>query len=145
MLKESGRIIDIKMLNGEKVAVVECISKSACKSCSSNDNCGVGVVAKGLRDKSHHLSMPFKEGMEINETIELLIENKDVVKSSLIVYLIPLLLFVFGTAIGYLFFNSEPIIILISLFSLIAGVLIAKQVSSKLYPVDSLNSIISTK
>ena len=82
------------MLNGEKVAVVECISKSACKSCSSNDNCGVGVVAKGLRDKSHHLSMPFKEGMEINETIELLIENKDVVKSSLIVYLIPLLLFV---------------------------------------------------
>lgn len=145
MLKESGRIIDIKTLNGEKIAVVECISKSACKSCGSNDNCGVGVVAKGLSDKSHQLSMPYKEGMFIDETIDLFIENKDIVKSSLIVYIIPLLLFVCSTATSYLFFNNEAIIILVSMFSLAVGVFIAKKVSSKLYPINSLNSIISTK
>ncbi|MBB1273116.1 MULTISPECIES: SoxR reducing system RseC family protein [Psychromonas] len=145
MIQETGRIIDIKIINGEKTAVVECISKSACKSCSSNDNCGVGVVAKGLSDRSHHLSMPYKEGMEINESIQLLIENKDIVKSSMIVYIIPLIAFVLGSSISYLFTNSEPLVIAISLLSLFVGTLVAKVVSSKLYPSNSLNKLISTK
>jgi sigma-E factor negative regulatory protein RseC len=145
MLKESGRIIGINEINGEKIAIVECISKSACKSCASNDNCGVGVVAKGLNDKAHHISIPFKDGMVINETIELLIENKDVVKSSLIVYIIPLLSFVIGTIFSYLFFKNEPLIIITSLIFLAAGVFVAKKVSAKLYPIDTLSSLISTK
>jgi len=145
MLQEIGKIIDIKIINGEKTAVVECISKSACKSCSSNDNCGVGVVAKGLTDKAHRLSLPFKEGMVINESIELLIENKDIVKSSMIVYIIPLILFVLGCSVSYLFTSNEPLVISISLLSLMIGVFIAKVVSSKLYPINSLNKLISTK
>lgn len=145
MLTETGRIIDIQLINGEKTVIVECISKSACKSCSSNDTCGVGIVAKGLTDKSQHLSMPFKEGMEINNSIELLIENKDIVKSSLIVYLIPLLLFIATCSFSYLFTNNEPLIIMLSGLSLIVGSLIAKVVSSKIYPSHSLNKLISTK
>lgn len=145
MLQEIGKIIDIKIINGEKTAVVECISKSACKSCSNNNNCGVGVVAKGLSDKAHRLSMPFKEGMVINESIELLIENKDIVKSSIIVYVIPLILFVLGCTVSYLFTSNEPLVISISLLSLVIGVFIAKAVSSKLYPIQNLNKLIRTK
>ena len=145
MLKESGRIIDIKIVDGEKTAIVECISKSACKSCGSNDNCGVGVVAKNLSDKAHHLSLPYKEGMVINEAIDLFIENKDIVKSSSIVYVVPLVMFVIGTLLGYSFFNNEPIIILVSLLSLAIGVIIAKKISSKLYPINTLSGLISTK
>ena len=145
MLKESGRIIDIKIIDGEKNAVVECISKSACKSCSSNDNCGVGVVAKNLNDKSHLLSIPYKEGMIVNEEIELFIENKDIVKSSLIVYLIPLITFVLGTLLGYSFLDNEPAIIAISLLLLILGVTIAKNVSAKLYPSHATTELIRTE
>ncbi|WP_166738864.1 SoxR reducing system RseC family protein [Psychromonas algarum] len=145
MLHETGKIIDITVVNGEKTAVVECISKSACKSCANNDSCGIGVVAKGLSDKAHQLSMPYKEGMIINESIELLIENKDIVKSSMIVYVIPLLLFVFGSTSSYLFIDNEPIVITISLISLAIGVFIAKAISSRLYPSNSLNTLISTK
>jgi len=145
MIQETGQIIDIKEINGEKIVVVECISKSACKSCSSNDNCGVGVVAKGLTNRSHHLSMPYKQGMEINESIELFIANKDIVKSSMIVYIIPLLLFVSACSISYLFTNNEPLVIAISLLSLFMGTLIAKAVSSKLYPNNSISKLISTK
>lgn len=145
MLKETGRITDIKIINGKKTVVVECISKSACKSCGNNDNCGVGVVAKGLSNKSHQLSMPYKEGMAIDASIELLIENKDIVKSSIIVYVIPLLFFVLGTVFSYYFFNNEPLIILISILSLLTGVLIAKAASAKLYPINSLSRLISTK
>ena len=145
MLKETGLIIDIKIIDGEKTAIVECISKSACKSCSSNDNCGVGVVAKGLSDKSHQLSVPYKEGMEVNHSIELLVENRDVVKSSLIVYIIPLFLFIFTCAFSYLVTENEPLIIALSLCSLLIGSFIAKLVSSKLYPTNSLNKLIRTK
>ena len=145
MLKETGRIIDIQNVDGEKTAIIECVSKSACKSCSSNDTCGVGMVAKGLSDKSHHISMPYKEGMEINKEIELLVNNKDIVQSSLIVYIIPLILFVLTCVISNLITNNEPLIILFSLSSLIIGCLIAKLVSSILYPSNSLNKVVSTK
>jgi sigma-E factor negative regulatory protein RseC len=145
MLHETGLVIDITVINGEKIAIVECVSKSACKSCSSNDNCGVGIVAKGLTDKSHKLSMPFKEGMEIDHSVELLIENKDIVKSSLIVYIIPLFLFIVTCTLTNLFFFNELAVIFASGVSLIAGTFIAKAVSSKLYPANSLNKLISTK
>ena len=145
MLQESGRIVDIKFINGNKTAVIECISKSSCKSCSSNDSCGIGVVAKGLTDKSHRLTLPFQDGMEINETIELFIENKNIVKSSLIVYIIPLFFFILGVVCSYLITNNEPLVILISILSLSVGVYVAKIASTKLYPSETLNSLISTK
>ena len=119
MLNETGRVIDIKEINGEKIAVVECISKSACKSCSNNDECGIGVVAKGARNKSHQLSMPFKEGMTINESVELLIENRDIIKSSIIVYVIPLFFFVAGTISSYLILKNELLVISTSFVSLL--------------------------
>jgi len=145
MLHETGKIIDITVINGEKKVIVECISKSACKSCSSNDNCGVGVVAKGLSDKSHQLFMPFKDGMEIDHPIELLIENNDIVKSSLIVYIIPLFFFIVTCTLSNLFFSNELPVILASGVSLVVGSCIAKTVSSKLYPLNSINKLISTK
>lgn len=145
MLKETGRIIEITEINGEKSVIVECISKSACKSCSSNDNCGVGVVAKGISDKSHHISMPYKEGMEVNKQIELLVNNKDIVQSSLVVYIIPLILFVVTCIISNLITDNEPLIILFSVSALLIGSVIAKLLSAILYPANSLNKMISTK
>ncbi|RBW43086.1 transcriptional regulator [Psychromonas sp. B3M02] len=145
MLKETGRIIEITEINGEKSVTVECISKSACKSCSSNDNCGVGVVAKGISDKSHHISMPYKEGMEVNKQIELLVNNKDIVQSSLVVYIIPLILFVVTCIISNLITDNEPLIILFSVSALLIGSVIAKLLSAILYPANSLNKMISTK
>jgi len=145
MLKESGRIIDIQTIEGEKTAIVECISQSACKSCSSNDNCGVGVVAKNLNDKAHHLSLPYKEGMEINAPIDLFVDNKDIVKSSLIVYIMPLLFFVVGTLFAYLLTANEPVIMLIAALSLMMGVFSAKKISSILYPINTSDTLISTK
>lgn len=145
MIKETGQIIEIKTIAGEKIVVVECVSKSACKSCSSNDNCGVGVVAKGASNKTHQLEIPYKEGMEVNRSIELLIENKDIIQSSLIIYTIPLIVFVLTSLISYQFTQNEPFIIILSLASLLIGCLIAKYVSAKLYPDTNLNKLISTK
>ena len=145
MLKETGRIIKITEVDGKKSVLVECISKSACKSCSSNDNCGVGVVAKGASDKTHQISMPYKEGMEVNNQIELLVDNKDIVQSSLIVYIIPLILFVVTCIISNLIIDNEPLIILFSVSALFIGSVIAKLLSSILYPANSLNKMISTK
>ena len=145
MISETGRITDIKICNGEKTVIVECISKSACKSCNNNDVCGIGVVAKGSADKLHHIVMPYKEGMEINETIELLINHQDVVKSSMIAYLIPLMAFILGTLVSYLLFDNELSIIAVSLFSLFIGICISKVISTWLYPNDNLNKLISTK
>lgn len=145
MLSETGRIIDIKISNGDKIAIVECVSKSACKSCNNNDTCGIGVVAKGYSDKSHHIVMPYKEGMDVNDTIELLINQQDVVKSSLIAYFVPLIAFVLGALISHLFFNNELVIIFTSLLSLFIGIYLSKVLSTWLYPNGSLNKLISTR
>lgn len=145
MLRETGRVIEIKTINGEKKAVVECVSKSACKSCGNNSDCGVGVISKATNNKTHHLTMPYKEGMQVDEQIELLIDNNEIIKSSMIVYIIPLLLFVVGTTFGYLYIDNEPLLILISVLCLTGGVFLARYISTKLYPQSHINKLISTK
>lgn len=145
MLRETGKVIEIKTINGEKKAVVECVSKSACKSCGNNNDCGVGVISKATGSKTHHLTMPYKEGMVVNEQVELLIDNSEIIKSSMIVYIIPLILFVLGTTVAYLYIESEPLVILISVLCLGVGVMIARFVSVKLYPQQHINKLISTK
>jgi len=145
MIQETGRIIEIKEIDGTKTAIVECVSKSACKSCSNNDNCGVGVVAKSSRSKLHHLSVPFEEGMNVDASVDLLIENKDIIQSSMIVYVVPLVFFIVGTLAGYSFLANELMIIITSVLFLVIGVYVAKAISNKVYPSHKINKLVSTK
>ena len=146
MIKETGRIIAIEERGDKRIARVECISKSACASCHNKSDCGVGVVAKAFSDKSHQFEIPYQKGMEEDKFVELEINNSDLIKSSSLAYLVPLLFFIGGALLTKQFdFLSEGILILIAVSCAAVGFVLTSLISNKLFPKEQLNSIIGNK
>jgi len=146
MITETGKIIAIEEVQGEKVARVECISKSACSSCNNNTSCGVGVVSKAFSDKSHSFELPYKEGMKVDTFIELNISNGDLIKSATLIYLLPLIFFI-GSAllIKSTFMVNEGLLIALSAVSAALGFVITRLIANKLFPHKQSKPLIKTK
>lgn len=146
MVTETGKIIAIEEVHGEKIARVECISRSACSSCHNNTNCGVGVVSKAFSDKSHSFEFPYKEGMKVDTFIELNISNSDLVKSATLIYLLPLVFFIGSALVIKNFFSiDEGLLILLSLASAALGFVITRLIANKLFPHKNNKPLIKTK
>ena len=146
MINETGKIISIEKLHGETIAVVECISKSACSGCHNQSSCGVGTVAKTFSDKTHQFEVPYKEGMEVDKLIELQINNRDLIKSASVAYLIPLLFFIGGALLAKQFDSlSEGGIIAIAVSCAAIGFIFTRLISHKLFPKKQFNSIVGTQ
>ena len=146
MAGEKAKIIAIEKSEGKTLAHIEYISKSACSSCQNNDNCGVGVVSKTFSDKALQFSIPYSEEMEVNKFVELHINNHDLVKSAMLVYLVPLLFFISSALIAKQFYiANEGLIILIAISWAAVGFVITHILSKKMYPQKSINQLISSK
>ncbi|PKH01752.1 transcriptional regulator [Psychromonas sp. MB-3u-54] len=146
MVAEQGKIIAIEKSEGETLAHIEYISKSACSSCQNNDTCGVGVVSKSFSDKALQFTIPYAEEMAVDKFVELNINNNDLIKSAMLVYLVPLLFFITSALIAkQLNITNEAFIILIAISWAAVGFVITHFVSKKLYPQKSINQLISSK
>lgn len=146
MIRETGKIIAIEKQHAEKVAIVECISKSACSSCNHGSSCGVGAVSKAYKGKTHQFELPYKEGMEIDEVIEFQINDSDLIKSSILAYLVPLVFFIGGALLAKQFdFISEGLLILIAVVFAAVGFLVTRLVSRKLFSKEAIIASVTTK
>jgi len=146
MITETGKIIAIKEVQGEKVVQVECISKSSCSGCSSNSNCGVGAVSEAFSDKKHYFELPYKEGMKIEHSIELKISNGDLIKSASLVYLLPLIFFISSALIvKSLFIINEGALIGISVIFAAVGFFVTRFIANKLFPNRQSKQLIATQ
>lgn len=116
------------------MAIVECISRSACGTCHQSNVCGVGVVAKTFSEKTNHFSVTYKEGMQIDTMVDLQISNADLFKTASFVYLLPLLFFIGSALIAqYLFLLDESAIILISVTFMGLGFVFMRFISRRLF------------
>ena len=146
MITETGKIIAIQQVEGETVARVECISKSACSSCHNQTSCGVGVVSKAFSDKSQYFELPYKEGMKVDSFIELQISNGDLIKSASLIYLLPIFFFITSALLIKSFFEfNEGVLITISILFTILGFFITRLIANKLFPNKQSEHIITTQ
>jgi sigma-E factor negative regulatory protein RseC len=146
MIKETGKIISIEKRHEKKVAVVECISKTACSGCHNQSSCGVGTVAKTFSDKTHQFEVPYKEGMEVDKFVELQINNSDLIKSASLVYLVPLVFFIGGALLAKQFGSlSEIALILVAVGCAVIGFVFTRLITNKLFPKKRLNNIVATE
>lgn len=146
MITETGKIIAIKAEGAETIAVVECISRSACSSCHNSNSCGVGTVAKAFTDKSHQFAVPFTKGMEIDGFLELQIDSRDLIKSATLAYLVPLFFFIAGAVITKLcYFTNEGSLILVSVVCAAIGFLVTRLLSKKIFSSSPSNKIINAE
>lgn len=146
MVKETARIIAIEQQDNKKVAILECISKSACSSCNNKSSCGVGVVSKSFSDKTHQLTIPYSTGMQVDEFIELNINGRDLITSAILAYLIPIVFFIGSALIAQQFYPLDESKIIFSAF--IGGVfafVCIRLIMNKTMSETKLNKIVQTR
>ncbi|MGB5445431.1 MAG: SoxR reducing system RseC family protein [Psychromonas sp.] len=146
MIRETGKIIAVEEINGKRIAHIECISKSACSSCHNNSSCGVGVVSKSFSDKTQHITVPYEDGMVVDKFVELQIKNDDLIKSAMLVYLVPLLFFICSALVAKQFqIENEALIILIAIIFAAVGFALTRILSKRLFLKKHINQIITSK
>ncbi len=106
MICEQGKVVAI---DGD-VASVEVIQQSSCQACSANKACGTKVLKGLFQTKRHYLKMSFshiEQTLRVGDNVEIDIEESALLRSSLLVYVLPLFSLV-GMALAFnIWFQSE--------------------------------------
>lgn len=127
MIIETGRVVAVE----DSALWVQTIRKSACAQCSVKKGCGQALLAqmgqepgfvKVTFDATH--SPRYVEGTFVRIGIE---ENV-MVKSALLLYLLPLILMLLGIALSAQWFESEAVSALVGLISLGLGAVITRYI-----------------
>ncbi|WP_026958630.1 SoxR reducing system RseC family protein [Aliagarivorans taiwanensis] len=98
LLIETAKVVEVT----EHGAVVECISRSACSACSKAEDCGNSSLAKAFPSRVHRFEVATPLKVAPGEQVELGLPAKQLVRHALLVYLLPLVCLVLGSAGGAL-------------------------------------------
>ncbi|WP_407331351.1 SoxR reducing system RseC family protein [Enterovibrio sp. 27052020O] len=122
--------------NGDGYLTVRCQQKTSCGSCASKSSCGTGIVSNALPGKVLDIRVPSVKSVAVGSLIEIGLEEQTVLKSAMLVYILPLLSAIAGAILGQylstLMSIGEGIVILSSALAGIAGVAVARHFSNKL-------------
>lgn len=97
MITETGRVIAV---TGDRVWV-QTIRQSACESCSARHGCGQKVLASVSSGRANQVLVSNTLGARVGDEVTVAIAESALLGASLIVYALPLLLFVGGAVIGH--------------------------------------------
>ncbi|MCC4800739.1 transcriptional regulator [Enterovibrio norvegicus] len=122
--------------SGDGYLTVRCQQKTSCGSCASKSSCGTGVVSNALPGKVLDIRVPSSEPVPAGTLVEIGLEEQTVLKSAMLVYVLPLMFAIGGAFIGQflsdLLESGEGIIILSSLLAGGLGMGLARRFSRKL-------------
>lgn len=104
MLRESAVVIGYE--NG--IAKVKCQSQSACGQCAAKNSCGTSSLSELNGKRGEHIfnvetMMPLREG----QMVEIGLEEKSMLFSALLMYIVPLLTLLLATLISPYFTENE--------------------------------------
>lgn len=92
-------IATVSAVYEDQVEVV-CFSKSACGQCKQNSHCGTGIVSKALPARDHRFVIRTDLTLTVNQQVRIGIPEHSLLRSVLLVYLLPLLLVMSGALLA---------------------------------------------
>lgn len=99
---------------------------SSCQSCSASDSCTSGVVAKAMTRRDYQFFLPNHHDLLPGQQVRIGISDGVLLKSALLVYLLPLLGFIGGAGMGVLLQLTEGWQLLLALAAGAVGMLLAR-------------------
>jgi len=96
MLEAEGVIVKI----GQEGVFVETSRASACGSCSSKEGCGTSTLSQLLGSKASTFKVLNPIGAALGERVVIGMEEEALLKSSLLMYLVPLAFLLVGAIFG---------------------------------------------
>jgi len=128
MLYETGIVSAVNGVN----ATVQTQNQLACSSCKVVDTCGNGIIEKYFSGKVFSSDVKNDLNAKVGDKVTLAIPKSSVTKASIIVYLVPLLIFILAAAGISFYTQNENIVILVSLCGLASGLFATKFYNRKL-------------
>ncbi|RKZ38858.1 MAG: hypothetical protein DRQ49_13160 [Gammaproteobacteria bacterium] len=130
MLKESGIVVEID----DKFAIIQIRRTRHCSQCAAK-GCGIGSLSFVLGQKETRLKVINLRGAKVGDRVVIGLQEQALLKSSLILYLLPLLGLFVG-AIGYEIWvtiwewhHSEILTVLAGLVGFFMGLLWVKRIN----------------
>ena len=117
MLTETARVI---RRDGRRVEL-ELLRANACGGCELSQGCGTGALGRLLGRRSRPLIIETEQECEAGDEVQLVLPEAALVKTSLLLYGLPLLGLVFGGSLAASLSLSEPFVVVLSLCGLFAG------------------------
>lgn len=123
MIEEQGRVVAL-----ESGAVwVETLRKSTCSSCSANAACGQGLMDRlGVGRQRGYVRALSQAPLAVGDTVIIGVREDLLVRSSLLVYLLPLLGLFAAALLADGLGLSEPLVILAGLIGLFSSWLLVR-------------------
>lgn len=123
MVTETALVLDVE----QDYAWVECVSRSACGQCHAADSCGNSAVAKAFAPKTHRFKVRLKYPVIPGQRIEIGLPAQSLVRSAMLVYLLPLVTMVIGVILAdVLFGHSDNIALVGCVIGVFIGFLLAR-------------------
>lgn len=129
MLRESAVVISYE--NG--IAKVKCQSQSACGQCAAKNSCGTSSLSELNGKRGEHIFnvetlMPLREG----QIVEIGLEEKSMLLSALLMYIVPLLTLLLSTLISDYISHNEILRTILIFFSTAISFIVVKIYSRNL-------------
>lgn len=102
MIEETGRVVAVE----EGAVWVETIRQSACQSCSAKAGCGHSALSK-LGSKTAHIRASASQPFAVGDDVIIGIPESLVVTSSLLAYMMPLVIALAGALLADHFTGSD--------------------------------------
>ena len=129
MLRESAVVISYE----NSIAKVKCQSQSACGQCAAKNSCGISSLSELNGKRGEHIFnvetlMPLREG----QIVEIGLEEKSMLLSALLMYIVPLLTLVLSTLISDYISHNEILRTILIFFSTAISFIVVKIYSRNL-------------
>ncbi|RXJ72308.1 transcriptional regulator [Veronia nyctiphanis] len=130
MITATAEVVSYK--NG--CLLVRSTQQTSCGSCGSQSDCGTGIVSKALPAKTLDISIPSDKSLPVGTMVEIGMQENAMLKSALVVYVVPLLFLIVGAIFGqFVFVNlangSEGAVVLSAFLFAGLGGFIARVLS----------------
>lgn len=119
----------------DKLAQVKLLGGNACQSCSLQSGCGTGSLGKLLGFKSRPLQIQHSGDLKPGDHIQLEIDDVQVVKAGLLMYLLPVCSMLVIASISSLFGIPDVLVGISGLLGFVSGLLLVRKLAGKMAPL----------
>ncbi|MDG1074672.1 MAG: SoxR reducing system RseC family protein [Methylophilaceae bacterium] len=145
MIEQSAIIIAIETppTEGSAMATIEVVRKTACGLCGQTSGCGNAFWGKLFAHKSSSFKAQNTINAQVGQTVVVGIDETAVMKSALILYLLPLVTMFAGALLAVQIVNADASAILGALLGLLLGFFWLKaHVAGRVYYQNHLPKIL---
>ncbi|HEY0208564.1 SoxR-reducing system protein RseC [Acerihabitans sp.] len=128
MIKEWATVISWQ----QGVAQLRCEQRSGCGSCHSSGSCGTSILNKMGSDSEHQLKVESRHPLVPGQRVEVGITEGSLIRSALLVYMLPLAGLIGCAAIMQAWFNTDLAAACGGLLGALGGFMLARFIARRI-------------